>query len=285
MDKLKMLDLQKKATIIRKHIIDEVFSANSGHPGGSLSCADILTTLYFDEMRVDPKNPKDPNRDRFVLSKGHCAPALYATLALKGFFPEADLNTFRKVDSYLEGHPNMDYVPGVDMSTGSLGQGIATAVGMALAAKIDKKDYRVYSILGDGEIEEGLVWEAAMAAAHYKLNNLVAFVDYNGLQIDGNITDVMNPEPIADKFVAFGWNVIAINGHDYAAIKDALEAAKKSDKPTCVVASDIKGKGVSFMEGDYGWHVKAPNQDQRDQAISELYAKLAEIEAEIAKEA
>ncbi|MBR5500679.1 MAG: transketolase [Clostridia bacterium] len=285
MDKLKMLDLQKKATIIRKHIIDEVFSANSGHPGGSLSCADILTTLYFDEMRVDPKNPKDPNRDRFVLSKGHCAPALYATLALKGFFPEADLNTFRKVDSYLEGHPNMDYVPGVDMSTGSLGQGIATAVGMALAAKIDKKDYRVYSILGDGEIEEGLVWEAAMAAAHYKLNNLVAFVDYNGLQIDGNITDVMNPEPIADKFVAFGWNVIAINGHDYAAIKDALEAAKKSDKPTCVVASDIKGKGVSFMEGDYGWHGKAPNQEQRDQAISELDAKLAEIEAEIAKEA
>lgn len=285
MDKLKTLDLQKKATIIRKHIIDEVFSANSGHPGGSLSCADILTTLYFDEMRVDPKNPKDPNRDRFVLSKGHCAPALYATLALKGFFPEADLNTFRKVDSYLEGHPSMNYVPGVDMSTGSLGQGIATAVGMALAAKIDKKDYRVYSILGDGEIEEGLVWEAAMAAAHYKLNNLVAFVDYNGLQIDGNITDVMNPEPIADKFVAFGWNVIAINGHDYAAIKDALEAAKKSDKPTCVVASDIKGKGVSFMEGDYGWHGKAPNQEQRDQAISELDAKLAEIEAEIAKEA
>ena len=285
MDKLKMLDLQKKATIIRKHIIDEVFSANSGHPGGSLSCADILTTLYFDEMRVDPKNPKDPNRDRFVLSKGHCAPALYATLALKGFFPEADLNTFRKVDSYLEGHPSMNYVPGVDMSTGSLGQGIATAVGMALAAKIDKKDYRVYSILGDGEIEEGLVWEAAMAAAHYKLNNLVAFVDYNGLQIDGNITDVMNPEPIADKFVAFGWNVIAINGHNHAEIKDALEAAKKSDKPTCVVCHDIKGKGVSFMEGDYGWHGKAPNQEQRDQAISELDAKLAEIEAEIAKEA
>ncbi len=285
MDKLKMLDLQKKATIIRKHIIDEVFSANSGHPGGSLSCADILTTLYFDEMRVDPKNPKDPNRDRFVLSKGHCAPALYATLALKGFFPEADLTTFRKVDSYLEGHPSMNYVPGVDMSTGSLGQGIATAVGMALAAKIDKKDYRVYSILGDGEIEEGLVWEAAMSAAHYKLNNLVAFVDYNGLQIDGNITDVMNPEPIADKFVAFGWNVISINGHDHAAIKDAIEAAKGSDKPTAVVCHDIKGKGVSFMEGDYGWHGKAPNQEQRDQAISELDAQLAEIEAQIAKEA
>ncbi len=286
MDKLTLLDLQKKATIIRKHIIDEVFSANSGHPGGSLSCADIMTTLYFNEMRVDPKNPKDPNRDRFVLSKGHCAPALYATLALKGFFPETDLNTFRKVDSYLEGHPSMNYVPGVDMSTGSLGQGIATAVGMALAGKIDKKDYRVYSILGDGEIEEGLVWEAAMAASHYKLDNLVAFVDYNGLQIDGNITDVMNPEPIADKFAAFGWNVIAINGHDHEAIKNALEAAKTvSGKPTMIVARDIKGKGVSFMEGDYGWHGKAPNQAQRDQAIQELDAQLAEIEAKIAKEA
>lgn len=286
MDKLKLLDLKKKATIIRKHIIDEVFSANSGHPGGSLSCADILTTLYFDEMRVDPKNPKDPNRDRFVLSKGHCAPALYATLALKGFFPEADLNTFRKVDSYLEGHPSMNYVPGVDMSTGSLGQGISTAVGMALAGKIDKKDYRVYSILGDGEIEEGLVWEAAMAAAHYKLDNLTAFVDYNGLQIDGNITDVMNPEPIADKFAAFGWNVISINGHDHEAIKNAIEAAKTvKGKPTMVVCHDIKGKGVSFMEGDYGWHGKAPNQEQRDQAIQELDAQLAEIEAQIAKEA
>lgn len=286
MDKLELLDLKKKATIIRKHIIEEVFSANSGHPGGSLSCADILTTLYFAEMRVDPKNPKDADRDRFVLSKGHCAPALYATLALKGFFPEEDLNTFRKVDSYLEGHPSMNYVPGVDMSTGSLGQGISTAVGMALAGKIDKKDYRVYSILGDGELEEGLVWEAAMAAAHYKLDNLTAFVDYNGLQIDGNITDVMNPEPIADKFAAFGWNVISIDGHDYEAIKGALDAAKSvKGKSTAVVCRDIKGKGVSFMENDYGWHGKAPNQEQRDQAIRELDAQLAEIEAEIAKEA
>ena len=199
MDKLKALELQKTATIIRKYVIEEVFSAKSGHPGGSLSCTDIFTTLYFDEMNVDVKNPKWADRDRFVLSKGHCAPALYATLAVKGFFPEADLYTFRKVDSYLEGHPNMTYVPGVDMSTGSLGQGISTAVGMALAGKIDNKDYRVYSILGDGELEEGQVWEAAMAAAHYKLDNLTAFVDYNGLQIDGNITDVMNPEPIADK--------------------------------------------------------------------------------------
>ncbi|MBQ5761962.1 MAG: transketolase [Clostridia bacterium] len=286
MDKLKALELQKTATIIRKYVIEEVFSAKSGHPGGSLSCTDIFTTLYFDEMNVDVKNPKWADRDRFVLSKGHCAPALYATLAVKGFFPEADLYTFRKVDSYLEGHPNMTYVPGVDMSTGSLGQGISTAVGMALAGKIDNKDYRVYSILGDGELEEGQVWEAAMAAAHYKLDNLTAFVDYNGLQIDGNITDVMNPEPIADKFIAFGWNVIVVDGHNHAQIKDAIEAAKTvKGKPTMVVCRCIKGKDVSFMENQYGWHGTAPNQEQRDQAIAELDEKLAAIEAEIAKEA
>ena len=286
MDKLKALELQKTATIIRKYIIDEVFSAKSGHPGGSLSCTDIFTTLYFEEMNVDPKNPKWADRDRFVLSKGHCAPALYATLAVRGFFPEQDLYTFRKADSYLEGHPNMTYVPGVDMSTGSLGQGISTAVGMALAGKIDNKDYRVYSILGDGELEEGQVWEAAMAAAHYKLDNLTAFVDYNGLQIDGNITDVMNPEPIADKFIAFGWNVIVVDGHNHAQIKEAIEAAKTvKGKPTMVVCRCIKGKDVSFMENQYSWHGTAPNQEQRDQAISELDAKLATIEAEIAKEA
>ena len=286
MDKLKALELQKTATIIRKYVIEEVFSAKSGHPGGSLSCTDIFTTLYFDEMNVDIKNPKWADRDRFVLSKGHCAPALYATLAVKGFFPEADLYTFRKVDSYLEGHPNMTYVPGVDMSTGSLGQGISTAVGMALAGKIDNKDYRVYSILGDGELEEGQVWEAAMAAAHYKLDNLTAFVDYNGLQIDGNITDVMNPEPVADKFIAFGWNVIVVDGHNHAQIKDAIEAAKAvKGKPTMVVCRCIKGKDVSFMENQYGWHGTAPNQEQRDQAIAELDEKLAAIEAEIAKEA
>lgn len=286
MDKLKALELQKTATIIRKYVIEEVFSAKSGHPGGSLSCTDIFTTLYFDEMNVDTKNPKWADRDRFVLSKGHCAPALYATLAVKGFFPEADLYTFRKVDSYLEGHPNMTYVPGVDMSTGSLGQGISTAVGMALAGKIDNKDYRVYSILGDGELEEGQVWEAAMAAAHYKLDNLTAFVDYNGLQIDGNITDVMNPEPVADKFIAFGWNVIVVDGHNHAQIKDAIEAAKAvKGKPTMVVCRCIKGKDVSFMENQYGWHGTAPNQEQRDQAIAELDEKLAAIEAEIAKEA
>ena len=286
MDKRTKLDLQKKATQIRKYIIEEVFSAKSGHPGGSLSCTDIFTTLYFAEMRVDTKNPKDPNRDRFVLSKGHCAPALYATLATKGFFPEEDLYTFRKVDSYLEGHPNMTYVPGVDMSTGSLGQGISTAVGMALAGKIDKKDYRVYSILGDGEIEEGQVWEAAMAGAHYKLDNLTAFVDYNGLQIDGNITDVMNPEPIADKFAAFGWNVISVDGHDHEQIKNAIETAKTvKGKPTMVVCHCVKGKGVSFMENNYAWHGTAPNQEQRDQAISELDALMAKIDKEIAEEA
>ena len=286
MDKSTKLDLQKKATQIRKYIIEEVFSAKSGHPGGSLSCTDIFTTLYFAEMKVDTKNPKDPNRDRFVLSKGHCAPALYATLAVKGFFPEEDLFTFRKVDSYLEGHPNMTYVPGVDMSTGSLGQGISTAVGMALAGKIDKKDYRVYSILGDGEIEEGQVWEASMAAAHYKLDNLTAFVDYNGLQIDGNITDVMNPEPIADKFAAFGWNVITVDGHDHEQIKNAIETAKTvKGKPTMVVCRCVKGKGVSFMENNYAWHGTAPNQEQRDQAISELDALMAKIDKEIAEEA
>ncbi|HHT93374.1 MAG TPA: transketolase [Clostridia bacterium] len=281
MDKQKALELKKTATRIRKHIIEQVFSAKSGHPGGSLSCTDILTVLYFDEMRVNPKDPRWADRDRFVLSKGHCAPALYATIALKGFLPEEDLKTFRKIDSYLEGHPSMSYVPGVDMSTGSLGQGISTAVGMALAGKIDNKDYRVYSILGDGELQEGQVWEAAMAAAHYKLDNLTAFVDYNGLQIDGNITDVMNPEPIADKFKAFGWNVIVVeDGHDHAEIKAAIEKAKTvKGQPTMCVCHCIKGKGVSFMENDYSWHGTAPNQEQRDKAIAELDEYLAGLEA------
>ncbi len=280
MDKQKKLDLMKKAACIRKYIIEEVFSAKSGHPGGSLSCTDIFTVLYFDEMRVDVNNPKWADRDRFVLSKGHCAPALYATLALKGFFPEKDLVTLRKIDSYLEGHPSMTYVPGVDMSTGSLGQGISAAAGMAMAAKLDGKDYRVYSILGDGEIQEGQVWEASMAAAHYKLDNLTAFVDYNSLQIDGSIQEVMNPEPIADKFVAFGWNVISIDGHDVEAIKDAIEQAKSvKGKPTMIVCKTIKGKGVSFMENNGAWHGSAPNQEQRDQAIAELEAYIAGLEA------
>jgi transketolase len=280
METNKLQELRKTATVIRKHIIDEVFSAASGHPGGSLSCTDILTTLYFAEMRVDPKRPKWEDRDRFVLSKGHCAPALYGTLAEKGFFPTKDLNGFRKIDSYLEGHPNMKTVPGVDMSTGSLGQGISAAVGMAMVGKLDQKDYRVYAILGDGELEEGQVWEASMAAAHYKLDNLTAFLDYNGLQIDGKITEVMSPEPIPDKFKAFGWNVITIDGHDFQQISDALSQAKSTKgKPTMIVAKTTKGKGVSFMENVAGWHGTAPNQEQRDQAIAELDSLLAGLEA------
>lgn len=278
-EKYTLKELGIKATLIRKHIIDEVYSAASGHPGGSLSCADIFSTLYFWEMKVDPKNPQWPERDRFVLSKGHCAPALYATLAEKGFFPVEDLLKFRHADSYLEGHPSMRYVPGVDMSTGSLGQGISAAVGMAMAGKLDKKDYRVYAILGDGELQEGQVWEASMAASHYKLDNLVAFLDHNGLQIDGKIMEVMSPEPITDKFNAFGWNVIHIDGHDYAQIIDALNQARNTKgKPTMIVADTIKGKGVSFMENQAGWHGTAPNKEQRDQAIAELDAILSELE-------
>ncbi len=279
MEKNKIDQLKKQATLIRKHIIDEVFNAASGHPGGSLSCTDILTVLYFHEMRVDVKNPKWEDRDRFVLSKGHCAPALYATLAEKGFFPVEELNKFRHIDSYLQGHPSLKDVPGVDMSTGSLGQGISAAVGMALAAKLDKKDYRVYAILGDGEIQEGQVWEACMAAAHYKLDNLTAFLDHNGLQIDGKITDVMSPEVVEDKFRAFGWKVINANGHDYIQINEAIEEAKKTKGvPVMVVADTTKGKGVSFMENVAGWHGSAPNKEQRDQAIAELDAFLAKLE-------
>lgn len=279
MDKQKILAYKKTATKIRKHIIEEVHAASSGHPGGSLSCTDILTVLYFHEMRVDVNNPKWPDRDRFVLSKGHCAPALYGTLAEKGFFPVEDLKGFRSIGSYLQGHPSLKDVPGVDMSTGSLGQGISAAVGMALAGKLDKKDYRVYTILGDGESEEGQVWEAAMAAAHYKLDNLTAFLDHNGLQIDGKITDVMSPESLPEKFKAFGWNVITINGHDHEQIIEAIDAAKKvKDKPTMIVAETIKGKGVSFMENQAGWHGTAPNKEQRDQAIAELDEYLAKLQ-------
>lgn len=277
----KIKELKKVAARVRKHIIDEVFSASSGHPGGSLSCADILTALYFNEMRVDPNNPRWPERDRFVLSKGHCAPALYAVLAEKGFFPVKDLVTFRSAESYLQGHPSMKDVPGVDMSTGSLGQGISAAVGMALAGKVDNKDYRVYSILGDGELQEGQVWEAFMAAAHYKLDNLTAFLDHNGLQIDGNVTDVMSPEKVEDKFAAFGWNVMVIDGHDFEQILSALESAKNcKGKPTVIVAKTVKGKGVSFMENQAGWHGSAPNKEQRDQAVAEIESYLANLEVE-----
>ncbi|MCX7746369.1 MAG: transketolase [Clostridia bacterium] len=278
MKKKNVEELKKYSTVIRKHIIDETYHAASGHPGGSLSCADILATLYFDEMRVDPKNPKWEDRDRFVLSKGHCSPALYGALAEKGFFPVEDLLKFRHIDSYLEGHPSMRMVPGVDMSTGSLGQGISAAVGMALAGKLDQKDYRVYTILGDGEMQEGQVWEAMMSAAHYKLDNLVAFLDYNGLQIDGKISEVMSPNPLDEKFKAFGWKVININGHDHTQILEALEEAKKSkDKPVMIIAETVKGKGVSFMENEAGWHGSAPNKEQRDKAIDELDAALAAL--------
>lgn len=281
MNRLSIKDLKKYAVKVRKHVIDEVYSAASGHPGGSLSCTDILVALYFSEMRVDSKKPTWEDRDRFVLSKGHCSPALYAVLAEKGFFPKEDLVSFRKADSYLEGHPSMRYVPGVDMSTGSLGQGISAAVGMAMAGKLDGKDYRVYSILGDGELQEGQVWEASMAAAHYKLDNLTAFLDYNGLQIDGRITDVMSPEPVAGKFEAFGWKVLKVDGHDIEKIIEAINEAKRTEgKPTIIIASTIKGKGVSFMENQAGWHGSAPNKEQRDQAIAELDKQLSELEVE-----
>lgn len=280
MDSGKMKELKLNAAKIRRHVIESVAAANSGHPGGSLSSTDIITVLFFDEMKIDVKNPAWADRDRFVLSKGHAAPAYYAALAMNGFFPEEDLITLRKTDSYLEGHPSMRKVPGCDMSTGSLGQGISCAVGMALAGKIDKKDYRVFSILGDGELEEGQVWEAAMAAAHYGLDNLVAFVDHNNLQIDGNISDVMNPNPVADKFAAFGWNVISIDGHDLEQIKNAIDTAKTvKGKPTMVVCETVKGKGVSFMENDYGWHGVAPNAEQTEKALAEIDAYIKGLEA------
>jgi len=275
----KTADLKRMATVIRKHVIEQVFNASSGHPGGSLSCADIITVLYFNEMNIDPGNPQWEDRDRFVLSKGHCSPALYAALAERGFFPVEDLKGFRSIDSYLQGHPSLKDVPGVDMSTGSLGQGISAAVGMALAGKCDKKSYRVYALLGDGELEEGQVWEALMAAAHYKLDNLVAVLDHNGLQIDGKITEVLSPESVEKKFEAFGWETINIDGHDIDQIMDAFKKAREvKGKPTLIVAKTIKGKGVSFMENEAGWHGSAPNREQRDQAIAELDALLAEQE-------
>lgn len=273
-------ELKLHATHIRQGIIEAVHSAKSGHPGGSLSSADIMTVLYFEEMRVKPEEPKWADRDRFVLSKGHCSPALYATLAERGFFPKEDLKTFRHIDSYLQGHPEMKKVPGVDMSTGSLGQGISAANGMALAGKLDNKDYRVYALLGDGELEEGQVWEAAMFAAHYKLDNLTAFLDFNGLQIDGDITKVMNPTPVDQKYEAFGWHVITIDGHDYDAIRGAIAEAKTvKGKPTMIIAKTIKGKGVSFMENQAGWHGNAPNDEQYETAMADLDKILAEVGA------
>ena len=264
---------------IRKHVIEAVYHPQAGHPGGSLSIADILSVLYFDKMNVSPDKVNDPDRDRFVLSKGHCSPALYGALAEKGFIPKEDIKTFRHIDSYLQGHPDMKGVPGVDMSTGSLGQGVSAACGMALAGKLDKRDYRVYSILGDGETEEGQVWEAAMFAAHYNLDNLTIFVDFNGLQIDGDITKVMNPTPLDEKFEAFGWNVITIDAHDYDQIKSAIDKAKETKgKPTAVIAKSVKGKGVSFMENNPSWHGVAPNEEEYNKAMAELDAYLSELE-------
>lgn len=271
MDNSTLQELASKACTIRQDIIRMLSESKSGHPGGSLSAADIVTTLYFYEMKVDPANPKWPDRDRFVLSKGHAAPVLYAALAEKGYFPREELLTLRKTGSRLQGHPSMKHLPGVEMSTGSLGQGLSAANGMALAARLDGKGYRVHVILGDGEIQEGQVWEAAMAAAHYKLDNVVAFLDHNGLQIDGSTEDVMSPEPVADKWRAFGWHVEVINGHDFTEIINALQKAKQvKGKPTMIIANTVKGKGVSFMENQVGWHGNAPCPEQTSQALSEL---------------
>ena len=279
MEKLYGKDLARKAYKVRLSAVEAVHRAASGHPGGSLSCADALTALYFNEMIVDPANPKWEDRDRFVLSKGHCAPALYAVLAMRGFFPVEDLQKLRSIDAHLSGHPDMKYVPGVDMSTGSLGQGLSTAVGMALAAKHQGKSYRTYAICGDGEVAEGQIWEAVMSAAKWNLDNLCAFIDVNGLQIDGTTKDVMPTEPLDKKFEAFNWHVIKIDGHDFAQILDALAAARKTKgKPTAILMTTVKGKGVSFMENQAGWHGKAPNAEEFAIAKAELEAKIKELE-------
>lgn len=267
-------ELKEKALNIRRDIIEMVYMASSGHPGGALSIADILTVLYFLEMNISPLTPKDENRDRFILSKGHASPALYATLAERGFFSKEELRGFRNIDSILQGHPDMKSIPGVDMSTGSLGQGLSVANGMALAGKLDKKDYRVYCLLGDGEIEEGQIWEAAMSSGHYKLDNLCVIVDNNNLQIDGVISEVMNSYPIDKKFKDFGFEVIKINGNDFKSIINGFEEAKRiKGKPTAIIAKTIKGKGVSYMENVAGWHGKAPNEQEYAQAMQELIMK------------
>ena len=272
--------LQITACKVRMGVIESTYGAKAGHPGGSLSAAEVYTYLYFKEMNIDPTNPKWEDRDRFVLSKGHTTPGLYSVLANRGYFPVEDLPTFRHIDSYLQGHPNMNTVPGVDMSTGSLGQGISVATGIALAAKHTGKTNRVYALLGDGEIQEGQVWEACMAAAHYKLDNLCIIVDNNGLQIDGNIADVMSPYPIVDKLQAFGFEVAAVDGHNFDELEAAFNKAKQTKgKPFAIVMKTVKGKDVSFMENDAGWHGKAPNDAEYAQAMSELKARLAELEA------
>ena len=279
MERNKYRDLEIAATKARLLGWEMVHDAKSGHPGGSFSAMDAMTVLYFDIMRIDPARPQDPDRDRFVLSKGHCTPALYPLLALRGYFPVEDLKLFRSIQGHLSGHPDMVHVKGVDMSTGSLGQGISAAVGMAMAGKMDHKDYRVYAVMGDGEIEEGQVWEAAMAATKYQLDNLCAVLDVNGLQIDGKTDDVMPSGPLDQKFTAFGWNVIPVDGHDYGALEDAFRQAEAcKGKPTLLLAHTIKGKGIALMEGDYTWHGKAPNDEQYAQGRAELEARLAELE-------
>ena len=279
MNQAEKKNLEVLACKVRMGIVEGVHSAKAGHPGGSLSAADMFTYLYFKEMNIDPANPQWEDRDRFVLSKGHTAPGLYATLAHRGFFPVEDLLTLRHMGSYLQGHPNMRTVAGVDMSTGSLGQGISVAAGMALAGKHQKKDYRVYTLLGDGEIQEGQVWEACMLAAHYNLDNLCVIVDNNGLQIDGDIAKVMSPYPIVDKLVAFGFHVETIDAHDFDQIENALNIARTvKGKPTAIVMKSTKGKGVSFMENNAGWHGKAPNDAEFETAMTELRAALAELE-------
>ena len=275
MDQSTKRELALKAAQVRLNILEAVHAASSGHPGGSLSIAEVITYLYNKEMKIDPKNPKWADRDRLVLSKGHTAPALYAILAEQGFFPREELKKLRQVDSFLQGHPDMKHTPGVDMTTGSLGLGISAACGMALAAKIDNKDYRTYAILGDGETEEGQVWEAAMFAAHYKLDNLCVIVDWNGLQIDGPIAEVMNPAPHDKKFEAFGFHVISIDAHDFDQIEAALaEARATKGKPTAIIMTSVKGKGVSFMENQVGWHGSAPNDEQYAQAVAEIKATM-----------
>lgn len=271
--------LMATACKVRMGVIEGTHAAKAGHPGGSLSAADLFTYLYFKEMNVDPKNPKWEDRDRFVLSKGHTAPGLYAALALRGFFPESDLLTLRHIGSHLQGHPNMNETPGVDMSTGSLGQGVSTAAGMALAAKYQGKDCRVYTLLGDGEIQEGEVWEAFMFAHHYKLDNLCVIIDNNGLQIDGRVEDVMSPYPIPEKLRAFGFQVYEIDGHDFEQMETAFNQARETKGvPSAIVMKTVKGKGVSFMENQAGWHGKAPNDEEFEIAMNELSAQLAEVE-------
>ncbi len=282
METSKKIKLTKIAEEIRLGILEGTYNAGSGHPGGSLSCADIMAYLYFVELNIDPADPKKDDRDRFVLSKGHAAPALYSALSLRGFFPREDLKNLRKIDCHLQGHPDMNKTPGVDISTGSLGIGLSNACGMAIAAKLQNKSYRVYAITGDGELQEGQIWEAAMFASHYKLDNLIVFADANKLQIDGRTADVLSPEPIDKRFEAFGWNVARIDGHDFDQIEAAVEAAKKiNGKPSMIVCDTVKGKGVSFMEDKAGWHGVAPKEDEYKAAVAEIMARMEKLDQEV----